>query len=359
MSQVLSILVSFLPFILITVLANLAERDRRQGRTDSLMAPLTYMLLVLLYGIIGLVGLMLHLGGMIMRTPELQAQLLETYRQFGIQAEDATDLLASLPRIGMGLWIPALVGVILILPAVRRLLARFLPIDPQSPVHAVALAFTMLVVMNLALTLGIGLGALSQTLAQEGANEGIMGMLWAQQITMAFWALVGVGWPMRRSLAQALERLGVTRIGLRQVGIGAGTGLLCVAGVTGLEAAAGAVGLGANPDVESLTEVLLGPLLTSIPGILTLGLSAALGEETIFRGALQPRFGLVLTSLLFALTHSNYGITFSTFAVFLVGLVFGLLRQRHNTTTSMVAHAVYNSTLGSIVYIYTLTQGGA
>ena len=69
------------------------------------------------------------------------------------------------------------------------------------------------------------------------------------------------------------------------------------------------MGWGLDEDVQRLTEVLIGPLLGSIPGILTLGLAAGIGEETLFRGALQPRFGLLITSLLFALLHSQYGIT--------------------------------------------------
>jgi membrane protease YdiL (CAAX protease family) len=82
-----------------------------------------------------------------------------------------------------------------------------------------------------------------------------------------------------------------------------------------------------------------------------LGLAAALGEETVFRGALQPRFGLVFTSILFALLHSQYGLSFSTIAVFVIGLVLGVLRLRANTTTAMITHAVYNMSLGLITYL--------
>ncbi len=89
----------------------------------------------------------------------------------------------------------------------------------------------------------------------------------------------------------------------------------------------------------------------SAPGIMTLGLAAALGEESIFRGTLQPKFGLLLTTVLFALLHSQYGISFSTVAVFLVGLILGVLRLRANTSTSMITHAVYNMSLGLISYL--------
>ncbi len=66
---------------------------------------------------------------------------------------------------------------------------------------------------------------------------------------------------------------------------------------------------------------------------------------------MQPRFGLIFTTLLFALLHSTYGVSIATLIVFGVGLVLGLLRMRYNTTTAMVAHAVYNMTLGLIAML--------
>jgi len=43
------------------------------------------------------------------------------------------------------------------------------------------------------------------------------------------------------------------------------------------------------------------------PGLmLLLGLSAGIGEEITLRGALQPKLGLALTSLLFAALHVQY-----------------------------------------------------
>jgi membrane protease YdiL (CAAX protease family) len=118
-----------------------------------------------------------------------------------------------------------------------------------------------------------------------------------------------------------------------------------------VEALASALGVTADADVERLTEQLLGSLFTTPLGILTIGLSAGLGEETLFRGAVLPRFGLILTSIFFALIHSQYGITLSTLVVFLLGLVLGLERLRYNTSTAMITHATYNMTLGLIAYL--------
>jgi len=87
---------------------------------------------------------------------------------------------------------------------------------------------------------------------------------------------------------------------------------------------------------------------SSLVGIITLGAAAALGEEMVFRGALQPRFGILLTALLFALLHNQYGVSLATLVVFILGLVLGWTRKYINTTTSMFVHATYNITLALI-----------
>lgn len=341
MSGAFSVLLSFLPFIFVMWLANFADLRREQGRQEPIFAFVTYTLLGLFYGLLVIMGLVLGLG---------------------VDPAAFPIPISSVSTLSLGLWLPSLAALVLILPPVRRLFARFVPaFDPNSTVHAVALSYTMLVIINMMLTLGIGLGNLSNLLATDAvdaqnaaavqANQNMFLTLWVQQITMAFWGFVGVGWLSRRSWKATLQRLGIERPTWMEVALGAGTGLVLVVGIILLEGAASSIGIGPNPDVESLTDVLLGPLFSSIPGILTMGLAAALGEETIFRGALQPRFGLVLVAFLFALTHSNYGITLSTLLVFVAGLGFGLLRNRYNTTTSMVAHATYNSTLGLFAYL--------
>ena len=261
----------------------------------------------------------------------------------------------SLPLIGLGIWLPSALGILTLLPPVRRLWARIIPIDPESTVHAVALSLSMLVVVNLMLTLGVGLGNLTSLLAaQEGDRVHKPPQschCGYSRLLLAVMAMIGVGWLTRRNWSEVLARLGLERMTCRQLLIGIGLGLADGAGSDGTRVSCLAPGLGADPDVENLTEQLLGPLFRSPLGILTLGVAAAVGEETLFRGALLPRFGLVLSALLFALLHSNYGMTVSTLIVFALGLVLGIVRIRHNTTTAMVVHAVYNMTLGLLAYL--------
>ena len=148
-----------------------------------------------------------------------------------------------------------------------------------------------------------------------------------------------------------MARLGITSVTGRQIWLALGLALAMVPIVAGIEFLGSLVGFGADADVQALSEELFGPLFRSPFGILTIGLAAALGEEPLFRGAAQPRFGIVITALLFALVHSNYGITISTLVVFVLGLVLGWLRKNHNTSTAMIMHASYNITLAIIAYL--------
>ena len=341
--EILTTILMFVPFIFILWLANLAYRKQVEGEAESakVLKWISYGLMISLYLAIMFLGLMLQVVGFV--ATNIDPAALPVGPTMGID---------RLPAFAVSLWAPALLGLLLLSSPVRRLFARFTPLDPSSPVQAVALGYSALVLINLLATLGIGLDNLAETLEQQsaaGMDFNTLPLLWAQDITMVLLGLVGVGWLSRRSLGSALVRLAIVRPTLRQVGIGLGAGLLMAPVVIGLEYLLSRVGIKVDADVERLTEQLIGPLATSIPGILTLGLAAAaLGEETVFRGALQPRFGLIFTTLLFALLHSTYGVSIATLIVFGVGLVLGLLRMRYNTTTSMVAHAVYNMTLGLI-----------
>jgi len=356
MDESIFTVILFVPLFLIVLFANLADKQRLAGGSGKTIAGLTYALHLFIFGTMAAAGWALHAVKFAITTnEELKQSLLDIVAGGGGNGEVANlmPVLERLDVLGMGIWMPAAAAPLFLLPQVRRLLANLTGMDALSSVHAVAASFVMLVVMNLAVTLAVGLDTLADlSEASETDGGSLLVSLWVQQITFALWAVIGVGWLTRRRLLQALERLGLLVPRPVEVAVGVGTGLVSVAVILALEIVAGAVGWGLNEDVQRLTEVLIGPLLGSIPGILTLGLAAGIGEETLFRGALQPRFGLLVTSLLFALLHSQYGITLSTLAVFIVGMILGLVRNRYNTTTCVIAHASYNITLGMIAYLF-------
>lgn len=335
MNELISMLVMFGPLFIVIGLANLAERQREQMEPYGGLAITSYIFLAVLY-LMGVAG-----GLAIQGAGFLLAQQPDALDAFPFQPDSFTVL-------GAGIWIPSLVGILLLLPPVRRLFARFTAFDPASPVHAVALSFTMLVVIYLMFNLGIGLENLADMLAEQaaaGVETNTIAALWAQQIFTALLAMVGVGWLTRRGVGATLQRLGIVKASWRQVAYGLTLGLGMVPVIIFVDQLATQFNLAVDQGSQELTEQLLGQLFTTPFGIFTIGAAAALGEETIFRGALQPRLGLLLTSLLFALVHGNYGISVATLIVFLVGLVLGYLRIRCNTTTSMIMHATYNITL--------------
>jgi hypothetical protein len=69
---------------------------------------------------------------------------------------------------------------------------------------------------------------------------------------------------------------------------------------------------------------------------------AGISEETLFRGALQPRAGILISALLFATIHVQYGATPVVAFVFVHGLAYGWLRRSMNTTTAIIAHTTYD-----------------
>jgi hypothetical protein len=340
----LGALATFVPLMLIFALANLGQKQKDAGDSTSGFAVMAMLMTAF-------VNIMLMVAGIAFLA---FGTLLQSQPSFLTAADSPLLGSANPTTLAWGLLAPGAIGLILLLPAVRRFAARHIPIEADNVVHAVALSLSMLVVVNMALTLGVGLEQFSEMIveAQEETGESLTSIsgIWLQQLLMALLAFIGVGWVTRLSLKETLVRLGLVMPTGRQVLIGVGLAFVMVLVVLTIEAIGAAVGLGPNVDVEELTQELLGPLLESPWGILTLGLAAAVGEETLMRGAAQPRFGLLLTALLFALLHSNYGITLATGVVFLLGIVLGIVRNRHNTTTSMVLHATYNIILGSLAY---------
>jgi membrane protease YdiL (CAAX protease family) len=88
-------------------------------------------------------------------------------------------------------------------------------------------------------------------------------------------------------------------------------------------------------------------IVGDLPGreILLLAIASAIGEELLFRGALQPWLGLGIASLIFALLHIGPGLRFLpwTVSALVMGLVFGLLaRDLGDLGAPIAAHFTIN-----------------
>lgn len=329
-------------------IANRGERNRQQGSSYLGPALLCSLILASIYGLFLVLGLALRNP-----PPELLAMARESF----VDVVDVDSIISRLPMLSLGMWLPSLIGLLLLIPAVRMPVALFTNLDPRNLVHGVALSMTMLIFVNTAVTLGIGLDNYTNIISAQNAatdnnSNSLIITLWIQQLGTALISMIGVGWLVRRDWRATLERLGISSLSLKEVLVGAGVGLALIPFVMLIEYISSEfLQFGIDPDVAALSEELFGPMLSTPWGIITIGLAAALGEETLFRGATQPRFGLIFTALAFAIVHSNYGLSVSTIIVFLIGLLLGLIRNRHSTSMSMVVHAVYNSSLGLITYL--------
>jgi len=240
--------------------------------------------------------------------------------------------------VGMGLW-----GIIASLRPVRRGLSRFLPLRADSPMHALALVLSGYLVGNTIFSLTQG-GL--EELAATAVSASIVDILLMQALFIGV-AILGVGLYMRRNPHDVRQRLGLRRPTMQELLTGIGWIVVLVL----LQAIGGALWTLIDSSQAQLVENISGELLGNIDTFgewLLLALATGLGEELLFRGALQPVFGLSLTALLFASAHVQYGFTPVTLVVFVIGIVLGLIRQKHGTAVSIFVHSGYNFALGMI-----------
>jgi CAAX protease family protein len=178
------------------------------------------------------------------------------------------------------------------------------------------------------------------------------GTILTNQLPFLALALLGVGVGVRRNLRETLDRLGYNLVSFKQLGIV----VLFVGGALALSVVADALFASLQPDlygrVGEISDILFNPRgLSPVSAVLfavLVGVGAGLGEETLFRGAVQPVLGITLTSVLFASMHVQYGPSLLLIYVFLLSVGLGLVRRHINTTASFLAHAGYNS-LGIIL----------
>ncbi|WP_265582437.1 CPBP family intramembrane glutamic endopeptidase [Methanofollis aquaemaris] len=240
---------------------------------------------------------------------------------------------------------------------VRRFLARWIPIDPENFVHTTAFvvvaAIALLPLVPL-LVLGhpplvdligdpsMDFGALTPT---EAAKTDLYGLVW----TLAG-AFLAVGLFVKRSFPEVLDRLGLVRPTIRSFSfaVAVGLGLVLVFGVVDHVIVAVWEYFGWYVTDEAYTEALFSSYLTPVAAVVA-AIVAGVGEEVAVRGVLQPRFGILLSCLVFAALHAYQYAWDGLVSVFLAGLVFAVLRARTSTTVSAVTHATYDLVLFSMM----------
>ena len=224
-------------------------------------------------------------------------------------------------------------------------LQEYLPdntLDAENPVHIVAylLLLTGVVFQFSAFILIGGLAGITESVSSQGAD--ILSLI-TNAITYILVAALGVGLWIRRNEMQVIKRLGLRIPEQSDViaGVGTGVGMFIV-----IQILATIITLITAPEVME-QQLVLADEIVSIYGesIFTgflLAITAALGEEILFRGALQPVFGVMTTTIFFALMHLQYTLSPVSLLIFFVGLSFAWLRVRFSTGAAIIAHFVYN-----------------
>jgi membrane protease YdiL (CAAX protease family) len=327
----------FLPFVILAVLARWGE-ESQSGKVATLIYWFVlagaFGILILIFAFIGV----------------LPAGTLEAFGNSGAAAEPSKIFgSGTIIRIAVAFLaslLSALIGALCFVPAVRRALAKVVPIDAQSFVHASALAAVLMLTLSCLIPLVVaGKPPLLELARKESTfqnaqslRDAVYSLVWA--VPAAFLA---VGYPGKRNLREVIQRLGVVWPSRRQTifALSATIGLFI-----GLAALGGGIKwfwlrMGWNITDADATWTLFGFALSPAASLI-LGLSAGIGEEITFRGVIQPRMGIVLSASMFAAVHAfQYGFD-GLIQVLALGLVLGVIRKVANTTTAAMVHWGYD-----------------
>jgi uncharacterized protein len=247
---------------------------------------------------------------------------------FQVQWVDLTPLEFTITALAAG----ALIGL-LAFPGPRGLLLSPLGLDPARSVHAVV-AVTLALTVLTAILLFVSLKDEPPATIPFYATDSVISV-----VSDVVLALAGVGFLLTRNFRAALDRLDLRPIRLRHAGwaVAAAAGFHLVVGAMEWTESIVLPGLHALEERFDYEFVGVPPLV----GAALVSVAAGIGEEILFRGALQPRVGVVISSSLFAMLHVQYQLP-GIVMIFAVGLALGLLKQWTSTTFTVIVHVVYD-----------------
>jgi membrane protease YdiL (CAAX protease family) len=239
--------------------------------------------------------------------------------------------------LDVGLMVTAVIAATLASRPVRERIARVLPIDPDSPVHAYALVLAVILFgAQLATIVFVDTLAVDQQLPPLSVGDVV-----ASETPFLIMALAGVGLYIRRNAAGAALRLGLVRPTWWQIAIALAAAGAFYAFVQASVILSQDLTPSVANQVAKTTDHVFGGLNNPV-GIAAIALLPGICEEILFRGALQPRLGLLATAVLFTSIHTQYGISLDALSILVVAIGLGVIRKYTNTTTSGVCHVSYN-----------------
>ncbi len=213
--------------------------------------------------------------------------------------------------------------------------------NAESQVHLVAmvLALSLVAYLFTNFVIGGGLNGVAQSIEENGIS---LASLVFQGLLFIMVACLGIGLMLRRTVSQALERIGLKSPTPQNVlvGIGVGIGLIIVS-VTMTLIWTKLV----TPEQyaqQSAAAAEIDSQFNTLQAAFILAITSAVSEEILFRGALQPIFGITLTTVFFVLFHNQYTLTPAMLIILVVGFGLALLRHYQSTTSAIIAHFIYN-----------------
>ncbi|MCL2460731.1 MAG: CPBP family intramembrane metalloprotease [Euryarchaeota archaeon] len=271
--------------------------------------------------------------------------------------EGDIDLFVSIIIISIGALCTAFLSGACLLRQVAEKVALYIPIDPDSDLHRGGLA----IIVALILLPFISLAGTGMPILLSEAH--LQGMAGAESMSSPFTSLVSLVWIViasfliaglftGKTLPETLQRLGLVRPTGEEVGIACGTGVALVGVFLAIDFVIKMIfttlGLPTTALYEQQLMLLFAGALT-IPGAIIMSIVAGFGEEISIRGLIQPRYGIILASLCFAALHAFQYHWDGVLSVFFIGLIFGWMRTRWNTTTTAISHTIYDLVYFSLI----------
>ena len=321
-----NLLASLAVTLFVGVLAVLAQWSRKSRRAEI------SLWIVLLFASLLVLG-----AGTLLVAARLSGEVPAELYPPGLLAITAGAVLAA-----------GVVGVALCVPTLLKIVGRRPPTFVTDPPVLLTLWLFAMVLLTNNLIGIFGFDQLEEIGAFSLGTDGRLpvGLLLASQLPFVVVAILGVGAGVRRGLRPTLARLGYGPLGPKDVGVVA----VFVVGAFTVSVGADALFREVQPELYREVGEISGTLFDprgmgvgkAVLFALLIGVGAGLGEETLFRGAVQPVLGILPTSVLFASMHVQYGPSLLLGYIFVLSLGLGFLRRRFNTTASVLAHAGYN-----------------
>jgi membrane protease YdiL (CAAX protease family) len=251
-----------------------------------------------------------------------------------------SSALSAQSRFGLeaGLVVTAAAAAGFLIRPIRQDVSAILSIDPDNPVHTMAL-----VLATVLLGVDVSLIVFTDVLAVDSAQppQTILDLL-EGEVPFLLAGIVGVGIFIRRNVPGGATRLGLVRPAWWHVALA----LACTGVFVAIAQGSGVLGQMLSPTeaqrVAATSDHLFGQLISNPAGVVAIAVIPGVCEEILFRGAIQPRLGVIVTALLFTSVHTQYALSFATLAFFVLAIGLGLLRKYTNTTASATCHVAYN-----------------